>query len=82
MVSKRTMEKMTFKERAKVAMELLAKQKPVTLKQARAQVLWMKVQSQNPNKGQEIKHLLKMYHVDWTQEQIDDELIRLKKRFC
>ena len=41
---------MSFQERAKLGMELLAKQPPVTLEQARAQVLWLKKQSNAKNK--------------------------------
>ncbi len=33
---------MDFKERAKIAKELLSKQTPVTLEQAREQVQWLK----------------------------------------
>jgi hypothetical protein len=33
---------LSFKERAKLAMELLSKQPPVTLEEARKQVAWLK----------------------------------------
>jgi hypothetical protein len=33
--------KLTFKERAEIGMKMLAKQKPVTLEQARAQAKWL-----------------------------------------
>jgi|688.fasta_scaffold1823071_1 hypothetical protein len=33
---------MDFKERAKIAKELLSKQTPITLEQAREQVQWLK----------------------------------------
>ena len=33
---------MTFKQRAKLAIRLLKKQKPVTLNQAKAQVAWVR----------------------------------------
>ena len=34
--------KISFTERAKIAKELLSKQTPVTIEQARAQVQWLK----------------------------------------
>jgi hypothetical protein len=36
---------MDFKERAKIAKELLSKQTPITLEQAREQVQWLKTTS-------------------------------------
>jgi hypothetical protein len=33
---------MTFKERAKIAEEILSRQLPVTLEEARAQAVWLK----------------------------------------
>ena len=36
---------LTFKERAEIAIELLSKQKPVTLEEARAQAQWLKEMS-------------------------------------
>lgn len=69
----------SFQERAKLAKELLAKQGPVTLDYARAQVLWLKFRSNsNKNKEQDIKHHLEMYYPSWTKEQIDSEYIRLQ----
>lgn len=41
---------MTFQERAKLAMEALSKQPPVTLEQARAQVQRIKDRSKAKNK--------------------------------
>lgn len=37
--------KLTFKERAEIGMKMHAKQKPVTLVEARAQVKWLKEMS-------------------------------------
>jgi hypothetical protein len=39
---------LSFKERAKLALELLSKQPPVTFEEARKQVAWLK--EQNPTK--------------------------------
>lgn len=41
---------MTFKERAIIATELLRKQKPVTLEEARLQAQWLKETSQATEK--------------------------------
>ena len=38
---------LTFKERAKISMELLAKQTPVTLEEAREQAKWLSSISSN-----------------------------------
>jgi hypothetical protein len=43
---------LSFKERAKLALELLSKQSPVTLEEARKQVEWLKEQSRSKNKKQ------------------------------
>lgn len=43
---------MSFEERAKLSMEQLSKQKPVTLAEARAQVKWLKDLSTSKNKKQ------------------------------
>jgi hypothetical protein len=45
---------LSFKERAKLAMELLSKQSPVTLEEARKQALWLKEQSNSKVKKQRI----------------------------
>lgn len=37
----------SFRERAKLAMELLSKQSPVTYEEAKAQYLWLKTQSKS-----------------------------------
>jgi hypothetical protein len=47
---------LSFKERAKLAMELLSKQSPVTLEEARKQALWLKEQSNSKVK----KHITKL----------------------
>ncbi|WP_314810632.1 hypothetical protein [Capnocytophaga granulosa] len=44
--------KMSFTERAKLAMELLSKQSPVTLKEAKAQAIRVKNRSQSKKKKQ------------------------------
>lgn len=62
---------------SKIAMARLAKQRPVTLEEARTQVIRIKIWSKNMNKEREVKYLLAMYHPDWTQEQIDAESKRL-----
>lgn len=41
---------MTFEERAKIGMELLAKQKPVTLEKARAQAERLRMASKSKDK--------------------------------
>ena len=40
---------LSFKERVKLAMEVLSKQPPVTLEEARKQVEWLKEQSRVRN---------------------------------
>lgn len=40
----------TFQELSKLAMEQTAKRKPVTLEEAKAQVRWLKSQSESKNK--------------------------------
>jgi hypothetical protein len=44
--------KLTFKERAEIGMKMLAKQKPVTLEQARAQAKWLSELSASKEKKQ------------------------------
>ncbi|MDX6187890.1 hypothetical protein SGQ83_00880 [Flavobacterium sp. Fl-318] len=46
--------KLTFKERAKIGMEILAKQKPVTLEQARAQAKRLSESSTSKEKKKRI----------------------------
>ena len=41
---------LSFEERAKLAMEALAKQPPVTIEEVRAQVKWLKEKSTSKNK--------------------------------
>ncbi len=43
---------LSFQERAKLSMEQLSKQQPVTLKEAKAQVIWLKKVSISKNKKQ------------------------------
>jgi hypothetical protein len=43
---------MSFQERAKLGMEQLSKQPPVSLKEAREQVKWLKSKSTTKNKRQ------------------------------
>jgi len=50
MKTKKTNYKLSFKERSKLALEQLSKQKPVTLDEARKQVLWLKEISKNKQK--------------------------------
>lgn len=72
-------ENISFKKRAKLAMKLLSKQEPVTLDYARAQVLCLKIRSSNKNKEHDIKHHLKMYQPNCTNEQIENECAQLLK---
>lgn len=44
--------KMSFQERAKLSMEMLSKQSPITLKEAREQVNWLNSQSSSESKKQ------------------------------
>jgi hypothetical protein len=63
-------------ERAKLIMEMLLKQPPVSLEEARAQALWLTIGSSSrsaENKIDHIKYLLTMYYPDWTQKQIEFE---------
>ena len=46
--------KLSFAERAKLAMEILSKQPPITLEEARAQVEWLKKKSRSKIKKQRI----------------------------
>lgn len=46
--------KLTFQERAKIGMEKLAKQEPVTLEEARAQAKWLKELSTSKEKKKRI----------------------------
>ena len=63
----------SFRERSILGFDGLAKQKPFTLEEARAQSIHIKMRSSHTiDKKGEIKHLLKMYHPNWTQEQIED----------
>ena len=45
----------SFQERAKLGMEILSKQSPVTLEKARAQAQWLSQASQSKNKLQTMK---------------------------
>lgn len=78
---------MTFKERAKLATEQLVKQPIATLEEARDQSLRIRMRSISTRKGQKetkddgVKYLIKEYHPDWTQKQIDVELKRLYEKY-
>lgn len=70
----------SFRELEILGAELLAIQKPVTLEMARAQALRITIQSVSKNNKQKKPHiefLLKTYHPEWTQDQINAELTRL-----
>ncbi len=78
----------SLKERAIRGMELLAKQEPSTLSQKRAQALTVKIYSgeYGEYKGQKgeaiyldeaIKYDLRMYFPEFSEEQIDNVLIKL-----
>ena len=71
---------LSFKESAILGMEALKRQEPVTLSQARAQALSVKLWSGSRNKEQKdeaIKYNLRMYFPQLSEEQINDGLIRL-----
>jgi hypothetical protein len=80
-------DKMTFQELAKLGAEQLAKQPPVTFEEMKEQILRVIVRGTSKHKGQKetkdqhIKDTLKIHHPDWTQEQIDAELIRLYQKY-
>lgn len=44
--------KISFEERAKIGMEMLSKQKPVTLEEAKAQAKWLSEMSTSKDKKQ------------------------------
>nr|WP_315151360.1 hypothetical protein [uncultured Flavobacterium sp.] len=46
--------KLTFKERAEIGMKMIARQKPVTLEQARAQAKWLSEMSTSKEKKNRI----------------------------
>ncbi len=68
---------LSFKEMARLGSKALAKQKTVSLNQARAQALNIRIRSTSKNKDDGIKHLLKMYFKEWTEEQLNDGLSEL-----
>jgi hypothetical protein len=45
---------MSFQERAKLGMEQLSKQQPVSLKEAREQVKWLKAKSTTKDKKEKV----------------------------
>ncbi len=67
------MESISFEERAKRAIEMLAKQEPVTLEQAREQVMRVKIQSSNGLMEEDVKGNLRIYYPNWSEEQIETE---------
>jgi hypothetical protein len=67
------MESISFEERAKRAIEMLAKQEPVTLEQAREQVMRVKIQSSTGLKEEDVKGNLRIYYPNWSEEQIETE---------
>jgi hypothetical protein len=46
--------KLRFKERAEIGMKMIAKQKPITLEQARAQAKWLSEMSTSKEKKNRI----------------------------
>lgn len=52
--------KMSFQERAKLSMEQLSKQSPVTLEEARAQAEWLKKVSKSKEKKQDSYQIKKL----------------------
>ena len=66
---------------ARLEMEALSKQPPVTLEQAREQVRWSKINSSRGHKEQEIKKMLRIYYPEWIEEQIESEYQRLIKAY-
>lgn len=76
------MESISFEERARIGMEMLAKQKPVTLEEMREQVNRVKIQSSNPFMEEGVKTNLRAYYPDWDEEQVDSEFKRLKRKYA
>lgn len=71
---------MSFEERAIKAMAALKKQEPVTLSQARAQAISVKLWSgsrSSESKSEAIKYDLRMYFSELSEEQISDVLAKL-----
>ncbi|OFY87781.1 MAG: hypothetical protein A3F72_02765 [Bacteroidetes bacterium RIFCSPLOWO2_12_FULL_35_15] len=70
---------MSLQERAKIGMEALKKQEPVTLSQARAQALLVELWSGSNNKQQNeaIKYNLRIYFPELSEVQINDGLIKI-----
>lgn len=65
----------SFQEMARLGMEALAKQKPMSLEQMRAQVLWIKIRgTHTKHKKEEIEHHLKLYFPDKPKEKIELQL--------
>ena len=50
MKTKKPIHKLTFKERSELALKQLSEQEPITLEEARKQVLWLKENSKNKQK--------------------------------
>ncbi len=68
---------MSFEERAKRAKQMLAKQEPVTLEQAREQAMRLKIQSSNGFEEGDVKVNLRIYYPNWSEEQMETEYQRL-----
>lgn len=75
------MKSISFEERAKLGMEIISKQRPVTLAEMREQVMRVNIRSSKGNNEQEIKYNLRIYYPDWNEEQIEVEYQRLIKAY-
>ncbi len=75
---------MTFKELAELQRKELAKQRPVTLRIAQQQVLWLTVRSTSrtkEEKDEKLSQLLGCHHPNWTQKQINNRIDKLYKKY-
>lgn len=68
----------SFEELAALQMDVLERQKPVTIEEARAQVLWLHSKSSTGVNDLEIKRHLEMYFPDWTSDKIEDGINKIK----
>lgn len=71
-IQKRTPD-VSFEEMSRAGAYLLLRQRPVTIEQARAQIMYMHARSPNANSEYEIKRHLRMYSLYAPQEEIDKD---------
>ena len=72
---------LSFRERAKLAMEMLSKQRPFTLEEMREQAMSVAIQSSRGFDEQHIKNTLRIYYPDWIEEKIEAEYQHLVKEY-